>query len=289
MVWLPSPLPQQGPHINTTTRVSSILNDEGGWDLTPIQDLISQQDKDNILSIYRPRFVTFMDTPLWQGSSTGNHSTSAAYKAISEQDDNGQDWQWIWKIQAPQRLKSFLWLVMHGRLLTNQMRLIRNLSDSDICPRCMAAREDMDHLLRGCSKAKTIWIMLKGINWWHCSNNKTLADWIKTNMKSKDQLATIKWLLIFLTALWTIWKERNKTVFDNLSSPPHITTGSIFKQAQETQTTFNNILHPNYLEPRLTTWLLPLAGKLKLNTDGCSKGDPGQSGYGGLLRDEAGS
>ncbi|KAL7167322.1 hypothetical protein ACSBR2_037900 [Camellia fascicularis] len=30
-------------------------------------------------------------------------------------------------------------------------------------------------------------------------------------------------------------------------------------------------------------------GKLKLNTDGCSKSDPGQSGYGGLLRDEAGS
>lgn len=30
-------------------------------------------------------------------------------------------------------------------------------------------------------------------------------------------------------------------------------------------------------------------GKLKLNTDGSSKGDPGQSRYGGLLRDEAGT
>ncbi|XP_028120402.1 uncharacterized protein LOC114317817 [Camellia sinensis] len=30
-------------------------------------------------------------------------------------------------------------------------------------------------------------------------------------------------------------------------------------------------------------------GKLKLNTDGCSRGDPGQSHYGGLLRDEVGS
>lgn len=27
-------------------------------------------------------------------------------------------------------------------------------------------------------------------------------------------------------------------------------------------------------------------GTLKLNTDGCSKGDPGQAGYRGLLRDE---
>ncbi|XP_028112975.1 uncharacterized protein LOC114311106 [Camellia sinensis] len=29
-------------------------------------------------------------------------------------------------------------------------------------------------------------------------------------------------------------------------------------------------------------------GTLKLNTDGCSKGDPGQAGYGGLLRDDTG-
>ncbi|GMP61060.1 hypothetical protein CsSME_00023673 [Camellia sinensis var. sinensis] len=28
--------------------------------------------------------------------------------------------------------------------------------------------------------------------------------------------------------------------------------------------------------------------KIKLNVDGCSKGDPGQAGYGGLLQDETG-
>lgn len=134
---------------------------------------------------------------------------------------------------------------MHGRLLTNQMRLIRNFSDSNICPRCKTAREDMDHLLRGCSKAKTIWLMLKDTNWWNCGNNKTLADWIKTNMKTKDQLAEIKWPIIFLTALWTIWKEINKAVFNNLISPLYITICSILKQAQETQTAFNNILNPN--------------------------------------------
>ncbi|KAF5956267.1 hypothetical protein HYC85_003492 [Camellia sinensis] len=41
-------------------------------------------------------------------------------------------------------------------------------------------------------------------------------------------------------------------------------------------------LHPNYSAPRLTNWFAPLAGKLKLNTNGSSKGDPGQSEYGGL-------
>lgn len=36
-------------------------------------------------------------------------------------------------------------------------------------------------------------------------------------------------------------------------------------------------------------WSCPIAGKLKLNTNGSSKGDLGQAGYGGLLRDEAGT
>lgn len=50
-----------GPHIDISTKVSSIIDDEGNWDLTPIQDLINQQAKDAILSIHRPRFVTYFD------------------------------------------------------------------------------------------------------------------------------------------------------------------------------------------------------------------------------------
>lgn len=94
--------------------------------MTPIQDLISQQDKEAILSIYRPQHVTYSDTPQWKGSPNGNYSIAAAYQTILDQDSEGNDWQWVWKIKVPHRIKSFLWLVMYGRLLTNHMRFIRN-------------------------------------------------------------------------------------------------------------------------------------------------------------------
>ncbi|XP_028069082.1 uncharacterized protein LOC114271680 [Camellia sinensis] len=58
--------------------------------------------------------------------------------------------------------------------------------------------------------------------------------------------------------------------------------------AMETQEAFQAILHPNFKYPKLMLWSCPMAGQLKLNTDGCSKGDPRQSGFGGLLRDEKG-
>lgn len=65
-------------------KVSSIIDEEGQWDLNPIQHLLTQQDKANILSIYRSKFVTFMDTPSWQGTPNGNFSSSVAYNALTK-------------------------------------------------------------------------------------------------------------------------------------------------------------------------------------------------------------
>ncbi|GMP98855.1 hypothetical protein CsSME_00046579 [Camellia sinensis var. sinensis] len=178
---------------------------------------------------------------------------------------------------------------MHGRLLTNHMRLTRNLADSDICHRCQTEREDMIHVLRGCPKAKNICLKLKDLNWWQREDRKPLPEWLKSNMKSKGMLADIPWSTIFLSAIWNIWKERNKEVFANQTQPIHISTSKILQRAQEIQEANQNRLHPNYCEPRLTKWLSPIAGKLKLNTDGCSKRDPNQSGYGGLLSDKVGT
>ena len=68
--------------------------------------------------------------------TSGKYTIAIAYKAIMEEDRDKVDWTWLWKIKAPHKLKSFLLLVMHEKLLTNHMRLIRNLSNSELCPRC---------------------------------------------------------------------------------------------------------------------------------------------------------
>lgn len=39
---------------------------------------------------------------------------------------------------------------------------------------------------------------------------------------------------------------------------------------------------------RLVSWNFPGTGKLKLNTDGSSRGNPGPAGYGGVFREERG-
>ncbi|XP_028055196.1 uncharacterized protein LOC114259389 [Camellia sinensis] len=86
-----------------------------------------------------------------------------------------------------------------------------------------------------------------------------------------------------------IWKDRNRLVFDNFSNSTQNSLKSIWDYVHEIEEAFQSLLHPHYSVPRLIKWCLPPAGKLKLNTDGCSKGDPGQARYGGLLQDETGT
>nr|XP_027088570.1 uncharacterized protein LOC113709927 [Coffea arabica] len=40
---------------------------------------------------------------------------------------------------------------------------------------------------------------------------------------------------------------------------------------------------------RLVKWFCPSLGVLKLNADGCSRGNPGRAGGGGVLRDDGGN
>ncbi|CAL5338693.1 unnamed protein product [Camellia sinensis] len=64
---------------------------------------------------------------------------------------------------------------------------------------------------------------------------------------------------------------------------------NIFLYVQEIDEVFLSPLYSPPAAPKLISWCCPTVGKLKLNTDGCLKGNPWQAGYGGLLRDEAGT
>lgn len=134
-----------------------------------------------------------------------------------------------------------------------------------------------------------MWLNLQNLSWWQEEHRKALPVWLQSNMISPSKMAGLPWATIFLTTIWHIWKDRNKEVLEHHIQPASIVTTQILQQAKQIQEAFSNSLHPIYSKPKLTNWLAPLAGKLKLNTDGCSKGDPGQSGYGGLLRDETGT
>ncbi|XP_028070017.1 uncharacterized protein LOC114272492 [Camellia sinensis] len=95
------------------------------------------------------------DTPRWIKSSDGEFSTASAYDLIVDQQNHMGDWGWIWKLKVPLKLKSFLWLVLHDKLLTNHKRATRGITNDPKCPYYVNI-ETIEHLLRLCPQALQI-------------------------------------------------------------------------------------------------------------------------------------
>lgn len=63
----------------------------------------------------------------------------------------------VWKIKVQQRVKVFLWVMAHGKLLTNLERWRRKMASCSLCERCSRAEEGVLHTIRDCKPAKEVW------------------------------------------------------------------------------------------------------------------------------------
>ena len=117
------------------------------------------------------------------------------------------------------------------------------------------------------------------------SFNENLENWLKKNGLSTTRHNTsIPWCTLFLIAVWCLWKNRNKLVFENTILNPRldkIYTG----QAREYFFCVSKICQVSSKIVIPVRWTKSLVGWHKLNRDGASWGDPGKAGGGGVIKD----
>ena len=85
------------------------------------------------------------DGVCWGLSKDGKFSIKSTYNLIKSQLNLPQDavWNSIWKLKIPPKIKAFVWLVYHGRILTNEERMRRGLTDNPMCHRCIVDTESL--------------------------------------------------------------------------------------------------------------------------------------------------
>ncbi|XP_071925655.1 uncharacterized protein [Coffea arabica] len=211
----------------------------------------------------------------------------------------------IWHPCLPLKVSFFMLRLLLGRLpIPDRLRNIgfHLPSKCFCCP--LASEESIEHLFSNGNIASTIWnyfgaacgfdlsgssLRLRIVGWWLNSYDSEIRRFIGRVLPS--------------VVCWHIWKARNKAMFDDVQmrliaichaifSEIQSMVGIFFKKPLRVPSFYHLYDWPNSSEVRFTyklvRWETKESGRLTLNTDGCSKGNPGVGGGGGVLRDSNG-
>lgn len=149
-------------------KVAALINPAThSWD----QNLVSQNflafEADQIKAI--PLCWTDQcDHIIWPDNPDGEYSVKAGYQKLCEEanvtnasssDPSHQKsfWKKIWKLQVPNKIKTFLWCICSNALPTKEnLKKQREIGDAR-CSACLSEQEFTFHATWGCEKIIHVW------------------------------------------------------------------------------------------------------------------------------------
>ncbi|XP_075659165.1 uncharacterized protein LOC142629055 [Castanea sativa] len=247
-------------------RVSDLYSCQGwNWDLISFDLPFSIKEK--IKAIPIQMIGSGRDMVMWKFSKNGEFTTTSAYKLAHQGDENAAQFSGI---------------------PVKEVLADRGVNCDKLCPLCRNQDESIIHVLHDCVYARDVWQKLEVSPTQVTSFADGLEVWLKTNsLSSALHKGSIPWCTVFLYTVWSLWKNRNSTVFDN--SVPNLTLERVcLSQAKEYHFCVSKV---KQVTPKIAIpikWTKPFPGWHKLNTDGASLGNPGKADGGGLIRDSEG-
>lgn len=109
-----------------------------GWNWAHLNDLLLDKTRNRLDAVILCEENELKDSVGWGDELTGSFFVSLAYDMVIGLLDRVEAAKWnnIWKLKVPNRICSFLWLVRHGKILTNSNKKRRGISDEDMCWFC---------------------------------------------------------------------------------------------------------------------------------------------------------
>ena len=134
------------------------------------------------------------------------------------------------------KIKLFMWLVHHKKILTSDNIRKRGILGTSKCHLCEAQEETMEHLLNSCIFTSRLWDTFANI-FQQTDRDKgsiinTLNNW-RRNFSDYEFLSST-WALTPSFIIWNVWKERNNRIFKNENKPSQCLFEQILKQLKET-------------------------------------------------------
>ncbi|RVW14640.1 Transposon TX1 uncharacterized 149 kDa protein [Vitis vinifera] len=126
------------------------------------------------------------DKRSWSISPSGLFTVKSFFLALSQYSESPPVFptKFVWNSQVPFKVKSFVWLVAHKKLNTNdllQLRRPHKALSPNICKLCMKHGETVDHLFLHCSLTKGLWHRLFQLAKMDWVSPRSISDMFFTN------------------------------------------------------------------------------------------------------------
>ncbi|KAF7830028.1 hypothetical protein G2W53_012361 [Senna tora] len=163
----------------------------------------------------------------------------------------------------------------------------------DFIRECGQDQESPIHALRDCPTVLPLWKAKVRSDAWNRFCTLDVKDWIKLNLTNNLSNARgINWNCFFSITMWSIWKQRNESVFNGTQSSALSLSPSIKAQYKDFMnvTSLKHRLPLNQcpLDRPEPSWAPPGIGWYKINVDGSFKDESNDITCGGVIRDHEG-
>ncbi|XP_030958321.1 uncharacterized protein LOC115980180 [Quercus lobata] len=261
------------------------------WRADVIRAIFLPFEVDTILRIPVSRRLP-EDKLIWMGNTRGEFTMKSAYhiafSMFDGKDDVGSSkgdplkplWKRLWHLNLPAKIKIFAWRACINGLPSRETLCARGIITDKDCPICNKELESIHHALLHCDFAIQVWsFSVDGVQWLQ-RNNWTFPDLAMYFLTHKSSHV----LESFLTIVWTIWYNRNRTIHKDICSHP----SQVWQMARNSIKDFTNVAYTNLPSSRPTLsscWSPPPPGVFKINVDRASSELEGTSSIGVIIRD----
>ncbi|KAJ8444938.1 hypothetical protein Cgig2_029132 [Carnegiea gigantea] len=128
--------------------VRAYWNQGSGWKWDRLTHLLPDPILQRIASVELVQEAV-EDEHIWVAHPSGNFKLKTAIAIIRNEHSaiSHPMWKWTWMYVVPHRIQIFLWLILHGRFLTNATRFQRKMATHPYCEVCPTMAEDLEHVL----------------------------------------------------------------------------------------------------------------------------------------------
>ncbi|XP_022041032.1 uncharacterized protein LOC110943603 [Helianthus annuus] len=171
------------------------------------------------------------DILMWRhGDDINEFSTSCVWNSIRYSEPEIAWCGIAWFAQCIPRHAFLMWLIMKGKLLTQDKILKWDFSQRKnmnmmCCLLCYENNDSHSHLFFECKFSSKVWLMVRHKVGMDSVQPKwdDVVDWLLNRVKSKSAANYVSRLLVAASA-YVIWQERNARMFKNQLRPPETIT-----------------------------------------------------------------